>query len=124
MNFDEQHIYRTIGQRLRDRRQVLRLKQVEVAEQLGLLRSSLANIESGRQRVTIHTLYRFCAALSIDIQDVLPDMEQALVRLPVRGVDEEAAPSLTKMALAKAGHLLEASTLGAPHDDQGEGASP
>lgn len=66
-------IYRLIGSRIAARRKDLRLKQVEVAEQIGLTRASLANIEKGRQKIMLHQVYKIAEALKTDsILDLMP----------------------------------------------------
>ncbi len=66
-------IYRLIGSRIATRRKDLRLKQVEVAAQIGLTRASLANIEKGRQKIMLHQIYRVAEALRIEsILDLVP----------------------------------------------------
>ena len=66
-------IYRLIGSRIAAKRKDLRLKQVEVAEQIGLTRASLANIEKGRQRIMLHQVYKIAEALKTDsILDLVP----------------------------------------------------
>jgi len=66
-------IYRLIGSRIAARRKDLRLKQVEVAEQIGLTRASLANIEKGRQKIMLHQIYKLVEALKTDsIVDLVP----------------------------------------------------
>lgn len=66
-------IYRLIGSQIAARRKELRLKQAEVAAQIGLTRASLANIEKGRQKVMLHQIYRIAEALRIEtILDLVP----------------------------------------------------
>jgi transcriptional regulator with XRE-family HTH domain len=66
-------IYRLIGSRIAARRKDLRLKQVEVAAQIGLTRASLANIEKGRQKIMLHQIYRIAEALRVEsIIDLVP----------------------------------------------------
>src|ERR1700730_4089733 len=66
-------IYRIVGAGLAARRKKLRLKQSEVADQIGLTRASLANIERGRQKLMLHQIYRLASALKVDsINDLLP----------------------------------------------------
>jgi transcriptional regulator with XRE-family HTH domain len=66
-------IYRIIGAAVAARRKDLRLKQAEVAEQIGLTRASLANIESGRQKIMLHQVYKLATALKLDsIIDLVP----------------------------------------------------
>jgi transcriptional regulator with XRE-family HTH domain len=66
-------IYRVIGSRIAARRKDLRLKQVEVAAQIGLTRASLANIEKGRQKIMMHQIYKIADALRVEsILDLAP----------------------------------------------------
>ena len=84
-------IYRIIGATLAARRKKLRLKQAEVAEMIGLTRASLANIESGRQKLMLHQVYRLAKALQVEtITDLVPgsfSFEQASGPLKLEGSD-------------------------------------
>jgi len=46
-----------------------------LANQIGLSRTSITNIESGRQAVLLHQVYDLAKALDITVQDLLPDVE-------------------------------------------------
>jgi transcriptional regulator with XRE-family HTH domain len=65
-------IYKQIGVTIQQRRKKLGLKQVKVASDLGISRGSLANIETGRQSVLVHQLYRFAEVLDLAPTDLLP----------------------------------------------------
>jgi transcriptional regulator with XRE-family HTH domain len=65
-------IYRLIGAVIKARRKTLGLKQEALASELGISRGSLANIETGRQSILVHQLYKFAAALSLTAVDLLP----------------------------------------------------
>lgn len=84
-------IYRIVGAALATRRKHLRLKQAEVADQIGLTRASLANIESGRQKLTLDQVYRLATALKVNsILDIIPasfSFEQASGPLRLLGSD-------------------------------------
>ena len=84
-------IYRIIGAKLAARRRELRLKQAEVASMIGLTRASLANIESGRQKLMLHQIYRLAQALQVEfITDLVPSsfsFEQASGPLVIEGSD-------------------------------------
>jgi transcriptional regulator with XRE-family HTH domain len=70
---DDAELYRLLGRNVAAHRANGKLKQAQVAEKLGLSRASLANIESGRQRVTLHHVYELVDALGLDsITDLLP----------------------------------------------------
>ena len=65
-------IYTEIGLLIRARRKALNLRQKSLASELGISRGSLANIETGRQSILVHQLYRFAAALRLPPHDLLP----------------------------------------------------
>jgi transcriptional regulator with XRE-family HTH domain len=67
-------IYKQIGAVIKARRKTLRLKQEELASLLRISRGSLANIETGRQNVLVHQLYKFAAALKLTPFDLLPPL--------------------------------------------------
>lgn len=69
----DMEIYRLLGLAVAARRMELGLTQAEVAAQIGLTRASLANIETGRQKVMLHHVYRLVTALKREsILDLLP----------------------------------------------------
>jgi len=65
-------IYKAIGATIRARRRNFRLTQDKLAPRLGMSRASLANIETGRQTVLVHQLYRFAEVLEMSPADLLP----------------------------------------------------
>ena len=68
-------LYRAIGQQIRERRQAKPLNQEQLAYFVGLTRSSIAQIEAGKQAPSIFLLYELCEALKISITEVLPKEE-------------------------------------------------
>lgn len=69
----EMQLYRQLGRKIAARRDELHLTQAQVAVHLGLTRASLANIESGRQRIMLHQLFRLVHALELkSILDLVP----------------------------------------------------
>ena len=65
-------IYKDIGAVIKSRRKTLDMKQETLAGLLGISRGSLANVETGRQSVLVHQLYKFAAALQLTPFDLLP----------------------------------------------------
>ena len=66
-------LYVSIGQNLAARRRQLVKTQAEIARRAGMSRPSLANVESGRQSLTLHQYYQLAAALDLkDARDLLP----------------------------------------------------
>ena len=68
-------IYKHIGAIIKNRRKTLGQKQEVLASTLGISRGSLANIETGRQSVLVHQLYKFAAALQLTPFDLLPQAQ-------------------------------------------------
>ena len=52
-------------------RKSLGLTQEQLAQQVGISRASLANIEAGRQQVLVHHLFGLATALQLDSPEVL-----------------------------------------------------
>lgn len=83
MSDDE--IYRAFGRSVAARRRELRMTQATLASQVGMSRASIANIESGRQNVLLHHVYRLASSLGIaKLTDLLPASPE-----PVRHDDLE-----------------------------------
>jgi transcriptional regulator with XRE-family HTH domain len=53
-----------------------------LAHQIGLSRTSVTNIESGRQAVLLHQVYDIAKALDTTVDALLPDDEPAPPMLP------------------------------------------
>ena len=70
MKTDE--IYVHIGQRIQEERKSLGFLQQDLAQEIGLLRTSIVNIEAGRQRLPIHKLYEIAEALGVSVSCLLP----------------------------------------------------
>ena len=62
---------------LRFKRRALGLTQQQLANQLGISRASLANVETGRQRILVHQLYELADQLSVNVSDLLPGSTEA-----------------------------------------------
>ncbi len=69
----DEAIYKTFGRAVATRRKELDLTQAELAGRAGMSRASIANIESGRQNVLLHHVYRLATALEFaKVSDLLP----------------------------------------------------
>lgn len=66
-------LYRVLGEKIKERREELGLSQQELSDKiLKLGRTSISNIEKGRQFPPLSTIYELCRALDIDVQRILP----------------------------------------------------
>ncbi len=87
MNLDDKKLYRHMGAAIRKRREVVGMTQAQLADRVDLLRTSIVNVEAGRQRVPLHTLYSICAVLEVEAEDILPRMRHVLA-------EEQPAPQV------------------------------
>jgi transcriptional regulator with XRE-family HTH domain len=83
-------LYQDIGQRIKEARESKGLTQQDLADKIELTRSSVANIELGRQRIQIHVLYDFAKALDIPPFDLLPPKSVSSEASEQHEVDQEA----------------------------------
>ncbi len=104
MELDERLLYETIGQGIRRRRLELGITQGQLAQTAGVLRSSIANVETGKQRSPLHLIYRLCAALNLDARQVLPDTSEV-----IRGsrIEVDTGDAVVEMPPAGAAVLKE-----------------
>ncbi len=71
---EESQIYRSLGTLVRRQREACSLSQGGLGQLVGLSRASIANIETGRQRVLLHHLYGLAVALRVDVRALVPRM--------------------------------------------------
>jgi transcriptional regulator with XRE-family HTH domain len=69
-------IYIEIGKRIKDMREHKNISQEELSKKIGLTRTSITNIEKGRQRLLVHTLINIAQELSINVNTLLPSFEE------------------------------------------------
>lgn len=70
---DQGFFYAEIGRRVRLARERIGLTQDSLAAQIMLSRTSVTNIEKGRQKVLAHTICRLAGALNVLPAELLPD---------------------------------------------------
>lgn len=70
---DTNPFYKHIGLTLRAARESLGMTQGELANVVGLSRTSLTNIELGRQRILVDQLAELANALHISVSSLIPD---------------------------------------------------
>ena len=89
---EERRLFEEVGLRIRRLRGAptdggARLTQADLAEMVGLERTSITNIERGNQKVSLQVLYRICEALRVPVTDVMPAIAE--VQAPAQASLEE-----------------------------------
>jgi transcriptional regulator with XRE-family HTH domain len=77
------------GSQLRQQRRKAKLSQDALAEASGISRTSVVNIESGRQGVSLVTLYRLADALACEPSALLPSRPSVDVPKILYGADSD-----------------------------------
>jgi transcriptional regulator with XRE-family HTH domain len=67
-------VNRAFGRRLRECRERARMSQQELASKADVRRSTIANIEAGGQATSLFQLYAFAGALSVTVDELLPNV--------------------------------------------------
>lgn len=77
---DFEQLNALLGQRIRRVRETQSppMSQGRLAEILQLQRTSVTNIEAGRQKPTLEMLYRFCEHFGLTIGEFLPDVSDVV----------------------------------------------
>lgn len=73
------NLYAETGRRIGKVRKARGMSQEQLAKMIGLSRTSVTNIEKGRQKLPLHTLYEIAATLGMGVEELLPRREE-LVR--------------------------------------------
>lgn len=83
-------LYSILGARLKQRRIRLGLTQGDLADMVSISRTSIANIEQGRQRLPIHVLIELSISLQSNVSDFIPNSEELLDQSESNSLDEES----------------------------------
>lgn len=100
MNWNEESIkrlYVEVGARIRSTRKQHGWSQDELAHSVRLTRSSIANIEAGRQRAPAHVVVLIAHALDVSVETLLPSGPEldSLATFQAPTLDLEGQPAST-----------------------------
>jgi transcriptional regulator with XRE-family HTH domain len=71
---DQNRFYELLGERIKEARTNAKIKQETFASYLNLSRSSIVNIEKGRQHPQIHLLWDIATILNIEVIELFPKL--------------------------------------------------
>jgi transcriptional regulator with XRE-family HTH domain len=105
---DDTELLRSVGRRIREARAAAGLSQQQVASRVGMTRSSVANLEAGRQDMNITRLTAVLAALGIGLDAlILPGDLPELPPLPPKPHDVVTKPVLEVSCTTCGGRVLD-----------------
>lgn len=76
---NKEKFYELIGSSIINKRKELKLSQIELANKTGMSRTSIVNIEKGRQYPPVHLLWKISHALKTEPSEFFPDCNSFLV---------------------------------------------
>ena len=99
--------YRQFGQLLRRARKDAGLSQEDLATAIDLTRTSVSNIEKGRQKVLLHTFGRLLGVLNLEAAELLPAADQDSSSRPMgldrlRSIDESGLKFVERAGISTA----------------------
>ena len=101
MQVNDFDLHRFIGHALRERRKETGMTQTDLARKVGLLRTSITNIEAGRQRAPLHVLYNICITLGVEAREILSAnadaLRESMVEVDVGGTKKRVPPRAAKL---------------------------
>jgi transcriptional regulator with XRE-family HTH domain len=77
------------GKKLAEKRKESGITQADLGRRVGLVRTTIANLEAGRQSVSLPLLYRIVQSLGNDLDSFLPPIETGMENASVQ--DEDSA---------------------------------
>jgi len=83
----EAELYEELGQLVRLHRERLQMSQEALSKTIKLSRASIANIETGRQRIPLHHLYQLAQALKVEVETLLPNPKRSATGVMDRSIN-------------------------------------
>lgn len=79
--FDDKKLYALLGERIKRlrRMQTPEMNQEKLGQILGLTRTSITNIERGKQKLTVDALYKLCETFSVEVSALMPTLTEVVV---------------------------------------------
>ena len=107
--------YAEVGRRIRKCREDRKMSQAHLAERTGFKRTSISNVEKGRQQILVHTLCVFAQALEVPVADLMPS--GGVRDISASHIDPNTV--LVTQSLRKAGLLPKTPTENQEHSNNG-----
>lgn len=99
--------YRLLGRRLSEARRAANVSQIRLADSVGISRSSLANIEAGRQPIYLHVLVGVAEQLGKSLMELVPG---------VQSIDPRTEKNFKKLVASKQHWIIKVLQSPAQHE--------
>lgn len=89
---DRDAFYRQVGKMVREARKQRGLSQADLAAAVDLTRTSISNIEKGRQKFLLHTFFEFAETLDVYPASLLPQESTAVTESDLKKLMPQNLP--------------------------------
>ena len=103
----EARLYSLIGARISKARTEKGYTQKELSASIGLTRTSVVNIEKGRHRIPLHTLFTVAIQLGKEPKDLIPTLQEIKLPSSINNLIEHLQPGLDAEEKASIAELLK-----------------
>jgi len=76
-------LYGVIGKRISELRKLNKENQEQLADKIGIKRSSISNIELGRQQISLHLIYRIAQVYNTEVYSLLPTVNEVASKVSI-----------------------------------------
>jgi transcriptional regulator with XRE-family HTH domain len=70
---NRRELYQIVGRKVKLARKASKLTQEDLASRVSMTRTSVTNIEKGRQKFLLHTLFELAAAMKVPVAQLIPE---------------------------------------------------
>lgn len=106
-------IQRAFGMRLKQAREAKGGLQKILADQLGLSRTSISNIERGTHRVFLDQVYAAAHALRVEVTDLLPPVSEVYAEFGVHAASDDPLPDAAAVNAREVARSIQMGIIGA-----------
>ena len=92
-------LYREVASRIREVRELKGMSQEKIASSVGLSRTSLTNIEHGKQKFLLHTFIGIASALGVSPMELLPIAQSNPLTFNLKLPSDQAQRDFVQRAL-------------------------
>ncbi len=103
-NHTQEKLYKVLGQKVREYRILLKMTQDQLAKEIGLTRTSIVNIEQGRQNPPLHLIIQLAKALTVPLESLIPKEQEYM---PTAHLDDETLKDVRDVDKSKVERFYE-----------------
>lgn len=84
MTEEDKKLYSLVGRLIKGARDKKKISQHKLANAVNLTRTSITNIEKGRQKILLDTLWQIAAILEVSVMELIPNSQEIQIPLEAK----------------------------------------